>query len=163
MNKTGTKTKARTGHVTDTQHQPERRAGSRGMVRKLMDERTEMLSLYCRLAGVDTAKNGRRHAPTAELLQSFCQVMVDYLAAGHFSLYERMVNGNERRQSLAAQAEQLYPKIAETTQSALDFNDKYDGKNGMELSMAFDDDLSRLGEVLASRIEMEDRLLKLVC
>ncbi len=163
MNKTGMKTKAKTGHATATNPHPERRAGSRDMVRKLMDERTEMLSLYCRLAGVDTAKNGRRHAPTAELLQNFCQVMVDYLAAGHFSLYERMTNGNERRQSLAAQAEQVYPKIAETTQAALDFNDKYDGKNGLELSMAFDNDLNRLGEVLASRIEMEDKLLKLVC
>lgn len=163
MNKTGMKTKAKAGHAAAMKHQPERREGSRDMVRKLMDERTEMLSLYCRLAGVDTAKNGRRHAPAAELLQEFCQVMVDYLAAGHFSLYERMVNGNERRQNLAALAEQVYTRIDETTQAALDFNDKYDGKNGLELSMAFDDDLNRLGEVLASRIEVEDKLLKLVC
>lgn len=163
MNKTGTKTKAKTGHASTVKRLPERRAGSCDMMRKLMDERTEMLALYCRLAGVDTATHGRRHAPTTELLQEFCQVMVDYLAAGHFSLYERMVNGNERRQNLAALAEQVYPRIDETTQAALDFNDKYDGKNGLELSMAFDDDLNRLGEVLASRIEMEDRLLKLVC
>jgi regulator of sigma D len=163
MNKTAVKTRAKTGHAPAAKHHPERRMGSHEMVRKLMDERTEMLVLYCRLAGVDTAKNGRRHAPTAELLQEFCQVMVDYLAAGHFSLYERTVNGNERRQNLAVLAEQIYPKIADTTQAALDFNDKYDGKNGLELSMAFDDDLSRLGEVLASRIETEDKLLKLVC
>lgn len=163
MNKAGTKTKATTGHATAVKHHPERRAGSHGMVRKLMDERTEMLALYCRLAGVDTAKNGRRHAPAAALLQEFCQVMVDYLAAGHFELYDRLVNGTERRRNLAALAEQVYPRIADTTQVALDFNDKYDGKNGLEMSMAFDDDLSRLGEVLASRIEMEDKLLKLVC
>lgn len=163
MNKASTKTKLKTKQASTVKHQPERRAGSRDMVRKLMDERTEMLALYCRLAGVDTTKNGRRHAPAAELLQEFCQVMVDYLAAGHFSLYERMVNGNERRQNLAALAEQIYPRIDETTQAALDFNDKYDGKNGLELSMAFDNDLNRLGEVLASRIEMEDKLLKLVC
>ena len=88
-------------------------------------------------------------------------MMVDYLAAGHFSLYERIVNGNERRQSFAQLADKLYPRIAETTQAALDFNDKYDGKNGQELSMSFDGDLSHLGELLANRIEMEDRLLKL--
>ncbi len=157
MNKASAKTKAKNGHA----HNPERRTGSQGTVRKLIDERTEMLVLFGRLAGLDTAKQGRRHTPDAGLLQEFCQVMVDYLAAGHFELYERLVNGTERRQTLAALAEQVYPKIADTTQTALDFNDKYDGKNGMELSMAFDDDLNRLGEVLASRIEMEDRLLKL--
>lgn len=135
--------------------------GSREMIHKLIDERTEMLALYCRLAGLEPGKNGKRHAPVAKLLQEFCQVMVDYLAAGHFELYERLVNGTERRQSLAALAEQVYPKISETTQAALDFNDKYDGQNGLELSLAFDEDLNRLGEVLASRIEMEDRLLKL--
>lgn len=159
MNKASTKTKTKNRQTPA--HHLERRTGSRGTVQKLMDERTEMLVLFGRLAGLDAAKQGRRHAPAAELLQEFCQVMVDYLAAGHFELYERLVNGTERRRELAALAEQIYPKIADTTQAALDFNDKYDGKNGMELSMAFDDDLNRLGEVLASRIELEDRLLKL--
>jgi len=157
MNKTSAKTK--TKHASD--HQPERRTGSQGMIRKLLDERTEMLVLFGRLAGIDTSKQSRRHAPDTTLLQEFCQVMVDYLAAGHFELYERLVNGTERRQNLATLAEQVYPAIADTTQAALDFNDKYDGKNGMELALGFDEDLNRLGEVLASRIEMEDRLLKL--
>jgi len=159
MSKASAKTKTRNNHAPA--HHPERRTGSQDMIRKLVDERTEMLVLFGRLAGLDTAKQGRRHTPDAGLLQEFCQVMVDYLAAGHFELYERLVNGTERRQNLAVLAEQVYPKIADTTQAALDFNDKYDGKNGMELSMAFDDDLNRLGEVLATRIEMEDRLLKL--
>ncbi len=159
MTKTNIKTTAKGKHAVAPQ--PERRGGSRDLIQKLMSERTEMLVLYCRLAGLDAGKHERRHAPEARLLQEFCQVMVDYLAAGHFSLYERLINGNERRKSLAELAEQIYPRIAETTQAALDFNDKYDGKNGQELSMSFDDDLSRLGELLANRIEVEDRLLKL--
>ncbi len=159
MTKTNMKTTAKGKHAAAPQ--PERRGGSRDLIQKLMSERTEMLVLYCRLAGLDAGKHERRHAPESKLLQEFCQVMVDYLAAGHFSLYERLINGNERRKNLAELAEQIYPRIAETTQAALDFNDKYDGKNGQELSMSFDDDLSRLGELLANRIEVEDRLLKL--
>lgn len=158
MNRTGAKARI---HSKAAGKQPERRAGSRELVQKLISERTEMLVLYCRLAGLDT-KGERRHAPAVKLLQEFCEVMVDYLAAGHFSLYERIVNGNERRMSFAQLAEQLYPRIAEITQVALDFNDKYDGKNGLELAMSFDDDLSHLGELLANRIEMEDRLLKVL-
>lgn len=149
--------------VTPYEEGRERRTGSQQLVQKLISERTEMLALYCRLAGVSLGKQGERHHPATDLLQGFCQLMVDYLAAGHFSLYERILKGTERRQSLAVHADQLYPKIAESTQTALDFNDKYDGKNGLELSLSFDQDLSRLGEVLAARIEMEDRLLKLLC
>lgn len=159
MTRTNMKTTAKGGHAAAPR--PERRGGSRDLIQKLMSERTEMLALFCRLAGLDAEKHERRHAPEAKLLQEFCQVMVDYLAAGHFSLYERLINGNERRKNLAELAGQIYPRIAETTQAALDFNDKYDGKNGQELSMSFDDDLSRLGELLANRIEVEDRLLKL--
>ncbi len=160
MNKTNTKAKAKTKPAPAAGRSSERRDGSRELIQKLMSERAEMLVLYCRLAGLDT-KGERRHAPAIRLLQEFCEVMVDYLAAGHFSLYERVVNGNERRQGFAQLADQGYPRIAETTQAALDFNDKYDGKNGEELSLSFDDDLSDLGELLANRIEVEDRLLKL--
>lgn len=161
MNKSNVKAKTKPKAVLVAGASPERRAGSRELVQKLISERTEMLALYCRLAGLDT-KSERRHAPAVKLLQEFCEVMVDYLAAGHFSLYERIVNGSERRLPFARLADQLYPRIAEITQAALDFNDKYDGKNGLELSMSFDDDLSHLGESLASRIEMEDQLLKVL-
>lgn len=140
----------------------ERRVGSQELAQKLIAERTEMLSLYVQLAGVEPYTNGKnsRAKPAQEVLQKFCQVLVDYIAAGHFSLYERIVNGTERRQQIAALAEKLYPEIANTTESALDFNDKYDCGDHCEITMAFSDDLSHLGEKLAFRIELEDKLIK---
>ena len=80
----------------------ERRTGSQELVQKLVAERTEMLVLYCQLAGLEPFGNGKnsRTKPAQELLQKFCQVLVDYIAAGHFSLYERIVNGTERRQQI---------------------------------------------------------------
>ncbi|MHB8621992.1 MAG: sigma D regulator [Sulfuricaulis sp.] len=140
----------------------DRRLGSQELVQKLVAERTEMLSLYCQLAGLESYTNGKnsRTKPVREVLQKFCQVLVDYIAAGHFSLYERIVNGTERRQQIAALAEKLYPGIANTTESALDFNDKYDCSDNCEIGMAFSDDLSHLGEKIAFRIELEDKLIK---
>jgi regulator of sigma D len=137
----------------------ERRSSSQEVIQKLLAERAEMLVLYCQIAGLDPyGKNGRgKH--TLELLQKFCQVLVDYIAAGHFSLYERVVNGTERRQRVAGLADQLYPRIADTTEAALDFNDKYDCGDHCQIAASFDDDLSRLGEELATRIELEDKLL----
>ena len=141
----------------------ERRTGSQGLVQKLVAERTEMLALYCQLAGLQPyGGNGKtaRGKHAQELLQKFCQVLVDYIAAGHFSLYERIVNGTERRQQISALAEKLYPRIAKSTEAALDFNDKYDCGDHCEIAASFNDDLSRLGEELAARIEIEDQLLR---
>jgi regulator of sigma D len=140
----------------------ERRAGSQELVQKLVAERTEMLSLYCQLAGLEPYGNGKnsRVKHSQELLQKFCQVLVDYIAAGHFSLYERIVNGTERRQQISALAENLYPRIAKSTEAALDFNDKYDCGDHCEIAASFSDDLSRLGEELAARIELEDKLIR---
>ena len=143
----------------NTSKDQERRSSSQEVIQKLLAERTEMLALYCEIAGLAPfGKNGRgKHS--LELLQKFCQVLVDYIAAGHFGLYERVVNGTERRQRIAGLAEQLYPRIADTTEAALDFNDKYDCGDHCQISASFDDDLSRLGEELATRIELEDKLL----
>ena len=140
---------------------PERRTGSQDLVKKLVSERTEMLSLYCQLAGLEPYGNGKsaRGKQVQELLQKFCQVLVDYIAAGHFSLYERIVNGTERRQPIAGLAEKLYPRIATTTEAALDFNDRYDCGDHCEIGLSFSDELSRLGEELAARIEIEDKLI----
>jgi len=140
---------------------PERRTGSQELVKKLVAERTEMLSLYCQLAGLEPYGNGKnaRGKHAQELLQKFCQVLVDYIAAGHFSLYERIVNGTERRQQIAGLAEKLYPRIATTTEAALDFNDRYDCGDHCEIGLSFSDELSRLGEELAARIEIEDKLI----
>ena len=157
-----------TGHkreTTSSSAKPsDRRTGSQELTQKLIAERTEMLALYCQLAGVESYGNGNgknsRGKPTQELLQKFCQVLVDYIAAGHFSLYERIINGTERRQQVAALAEKLYPRIASTTESALDFNDKFDCGDHCEIAMSFTDDLSHLGEELAARIEIEDKLIQ---
>ena len=137
----------------------ERRSSSQEVIQKLMAERTEMLALYCQIAGLDPFGKNSRGKHSLELLQKFCQVLVDYIAAGHFSLYERVVNGTERRQRIAGLADQLYPRIADTTEAALDFNDKYDCGDHCQIAASFDDDLSRLGEELATRIELEDKLL----
>jgi len=140
----------------------DRRAGSREMVRKLLSERTEMFVLYCRLAGLAPYQGKPKNGGVHELLQEFCQVLVDYIAAGHFSLYERIISGTERRKEVADLAAQIYPQIAESTEGALAFNDHYDTDNLFELSASFHEELSKLGEQLALRIELEDKLLKIL-
>ncbi len=137
----------------------DRRSNTRELVEKLLAERSEMLVLYYRAAGLDSESHSE---PLDKAVQSFCQLLVDYIAAGHFTLYDRIVQREERRQPLAAVAEKIYPEIAATTSAALDFNDKYENSEKVRSSSQLTDDLSELGELLATRIELEDKLLQLL-
>ena len=135
---------------------------SSDVVEKLLTERKEMLMLYCRMAGVEPYPTDKNSESVQKMLQKFCQVLIDYIAAGHFGLYERIINGQERRRSVADEAERLYPRIAESTQIAVDFNDKYDCEDYCDISEDFESDLSYLGEQLANRIELEDQLINVL-
>lgn len=134
----------------------DRREGTREMVRKLLDERQQMLSMFCRVAGLEPYK-GR--GPDLEVLQEFCALLVDYFAFCHFEIYERIVDGRERRSQVLEIAREVYPRIAEASEVAVDFNDKYDETDHPLDLHQLDHDLGRLGEELAVRIEMEDRII----
>jgi len=135
----------------------ERRLGSQDLVAKLVTERTEMLVTYCRLAGIEPYSASDKSVQT--LLQEFCQILVDYVAAGHFAVYERILEGKERRQEVSVIAAEVYERIAQSTDMALDFNDKYDCEDHCTALDSLSKDLSKLGEEIALRIELEDKLL----
>ncbi len=134
----------------------ERRTSTTNMVDKWLAERQDMLVMYCQLAG--TAPFTPEHSEK-QLLRTFCQVLVDYMAFGHFEIYERITSGGERRGEVLRVAEEVYPRIAEVTEFAVAFNDKYDISDHEQSMDKLDSDLSVLGEELASRIELEDRLI----
>lgn len=135
----------------------DRREGTRGMIRKLLNERQEMLTMFCRVAGLEPYNDA---TPGADVLQDFCQVLIDYSAFGHFEIYERIVAGRERRSQVVAVAREVYPRIAEASEVAVEFNDKYDASDHKLDLHQLDRDLSKLGEELAVRIEMEDRIIQ---
>jgi regulator of sigma D len=133
----------------------ERRKSSEDYIRDMLKERRELLSLLFQTSamGAKVAK------PEDILLEDFCQTLVDYIAAGHFSLYERITGKRERRQTVADQAMQAYPQIAQTTDIALQFNERYaNGAEGMDRDI-LQQDLSQLAEALTLRMELEDRLI----
>jgi regulator of sigma D len=77
----------------------------------------------------------------------------------HFEIYERIIDGLERRGKVVDVAREVYPRISEASEVAVEFNDKYDeADHDLDLSQ-LDADLSKLGEELAVRIEMEDRII----
>ena len=140
----------------------ERRDRTRIELKNLVNDRTEMLSQYCLLAGTgDTHDSANQELENDNiLLQEFCENLIDYLAKGHFELYQRINDGEERRQDIINLAHEFYPRIAETTNYAVDFNDEYD--KSLQNPGTFDhygERLSKLGEELAIRFELEDKLI----
>lgn len=138
-------------------HKTDRRERTHELVRKLLRERQEMLTMFCRVAGLEPFTDKK---PSVNVLQEFCQVLVDYSAFGHFEIYERIVSGRERRARVVEVAREVYPRIAEASEVAVEFNDKYDASDHSLDLHELDQDLSRLGEELAVRIEMEDRIVQ---
>ena len=141
---------------SEVQEQRDRRSGTRSLIDKMLSERQRMLVLYERLAGVEPYAD---EMPNDALLEEFSQILVDYIASGHFGLYERISEGKERRRGIVDLAEELYPRIANTTRVAVEFNDVCEKSNGERISGNLSSMLSKLGEELAVRIELEDQLI----
>ena len=140
----------------EVQEQSDRRSGTRSIIDKMLSERQKMLVLFERCAGVERYADER---PDDELLQKFSQILVDYIASGHFGLYERISEGKERRRGIVKLAQELYPRIADTTQVVVEFNDVYERSNGEDINGKMMKMLSKLGEELAVRIDLEDQLI----
>ncbi len=136
--------------------QTDRRVQTRELVKKLVAERKEMLVLFCRAAGLGSVVNDE---PVDDVVQRFCEVLIDYVAAGHFTLYDRIAAGKERRNRVREVAAQVYPRLSATTDAALEFNDTYSAAGTVTDMNKLAHDLSRLGEHIAARIELEDQLL----
>jgi regulator of sigma D len=92
-------------------------------------------------------------------LEELCQLLMDYTAFGHFELYRRISEGDERRKQVLDVARDVYPRISDITNATVEFNDKYDTSKYQLKLETLPDDLSQLGEQLAERMELEDRLV----
>ena len=147
---------------TATVENIDRRTRLTETINSLIQLRQEMFVSYCQLAGVSAFDRRMVEQPVAQSdqLRSFCQVMVDYTAMGHFEVYQRIIDGKERRIAVKEVAAKVYPGIADTTNFLVDFNDKYVDFKGTEEEMDdLDTDLSKLGEVIAVRGDLEDQIL----
>ena len=134
-----------------TDNTVERRQSAEQLINSMINERNQLLALLFQATRMDTIDK--------EFLEEFCQILVDYIAAGHFILYDRILEKRERRKSIVELAEKIYPEIDKYTQVALDFNEKYNSVDEALKNQSLKNDISLLGESLTARIELEDRLI----
>lgn len=134
--------------------------GSHNAIDNWLNERQEVLVSYCQLAGLPPFENANKALPNSGQIQSFCQLLMDYVSTGHFEVYDKIVlQSKQQNPNKKAIADELYPKISKTTDIALQFNDKY-AENTNEVLNDFDDSLSALGQFLEERFSLEDKFIE---
>ncbi len=136
----------------------ERWGGVSVMIDRWLNERKDLLVLFCGLSNKDSTDTREEREAN---LRRFCQILVDYVSAGHFEVYQQLLkegkeSGDPEGVSLA---EVQYKTIDATTEVILDFNDKYQETDDLG---TLNDDLSKLGECLATRFEAEDNMIEIL-
>ncbi|MDH4570420.1 sigma D regulator [Pseudomonas sp. BN414] len=139
------------------QNAQERWGGVHQLIDRWLQERHELVRVYSSLSEKPQAPSAN-----AEALQRFCEVLLDYVSAGHFEVYEQLLNeakafGDQRGLDLA---KQIYPRIEAITEVALAFNDRCD--NGDSRDICLTSDLKNLGQLLHERFELEDCLIEVL-
>lgn len=144
---------------TSTPVKTERRQQASQLIAELQNERQEVWSLYCHVAEL---KPFTANDTVKKQLTKFSQLLVDYVSLGHFGVYERILAGTERRQSVLSVAKAIYPEFSSITEAVISFNDKYEKIDEINSFDDLEQDLSALGESLAQRIVLEDQLCGLM-
>lgn len=136
----------------------ERWGGVSNIIDRWLQERKDLLVVFCKLTA---QKPEDFDEETEHHLRQLCQILVDYVSAGHFGVYEQLIkeardlDDNEGLDK----AKIHYQEIDKTTEKILDFNDKYQETDDLTSLVP---DLSTLGEALASRFESEDMMIDLL-
>ena len=137
----------------------ERWEGVQKLIERWLADRQELVVLYCSVSGVNSlAADCSR---STQKIKQFCQILMDYASAGHFEVYDQLVQEAEKYEDGSeVLLQQLYPRIAITTEAILKFNDIFDTDEHCEQAIdSLRDELSALGEHLTNRFAYEDQLI----
>ena len=120
-------------------------------VAELLEERKQLLALFCELAGLEN--------PEPALLQRFCQLLMDYASLWQFEIHDLLLRTEGNHVRARKMLEQYQPLVLQAGDAALEFNDRYDASDHLLDLSDVENRLSRLGETLATRFDAEDRII----
>ena len=121
-----------------------------------LDERKELLVQYCRLAGLPPFERPDKALPSSRDINAFCEILMDYVSAGHFEIYDKIVSDSDDM----GQEETTFPQFSASTDAALSFNDKYANLSDEHELQGFVVNLAALGQQMEERFSFEDELIQ---
>lgn len=143
--------------MLDTCTIEERWSGVNDMIERWLEERQKLIVEFCAVGGVHEDGTAEK---IHESLQKFCQHIVDYFCTGHFEVYYQLLREAEEFQDGSAKiAKALLPELEKNTSEAMVFNDSYANASADKNLDDLPQELSKLGELMELRFEIEDRLI----
>ncbi|PCH62883.1 MAG: hypothetical protein COC19_02245 [SAR86 cluster bacterium] len=128
------------------------------MVKRWMQQRIELTHDFETL--VSPKFEGDQSKYLADALSAFNQTLVDYVSAGHFEIYNELINeAREYNDGSLSNGIDLCKSIEHSTDLALAFNDKYAASAELVLER-LPRDITELGNMLNRRFELEDQLIQ---
>ncbi len=144
--------------MLETCSKEERWAGVEEIIERWLQARQALIVEFCAVSGVHQYTP---NTPRSKLrLQKFSQLLVDYVSVGHFEVYYQLIReAEEFRDGSDQLGKALLPLISESTEDALSFNDNYATADCDKITPGLSENLSKLGETMVSRFDIEDQLI----
>ncbi|MGK0441064.1 MAG: regulator of sigma D [Pseudohongiellaceae bacterium] len=143
--------------MLDTCTKEERWSGVEEMITRWLEERQQLIVEFCAAGG---AQENETRQELNERLKKFCQTLVDYVCAGHFEVYYQLIReAEEFKDGSANIAQNLLPELKENTNITMTFHDQFAEANNETDTSELSNQLSKLGETIELRFEIEDRLI----
>lgn len=131
------------------------------LVRRWLEERQSLIVLMMGLG--EHAQGQTDTIPLYERVQAFCEVLMDYVSAGYFEVYDELLaEGEAQGRKVLADGQALLQKLQPTLDAIIGFNDLHDDPEDAEVLDGLPHELSRLGLVLEERFQIEDRMIALL-
>jgi regulator of sigma D len=121
----------------------ERWGGVHLLIDRWLQERHELINAFDQLR-VENSDDARK------ALVRLCELLLDYVSAGHFEIYEQLIGEAE-----------AFGDERGITEVALAFNDRCDQGDCLN-SPGLEGELQRLGQLLQERFELEDCLIEVL-
>jgi len=137
---------------------PEKKQQAYQLIAELQNERQEVWSLYCHIAELIPFSANRT---VRKKLVRFSEILIDYVSLGHFGVCEYLLAAADKSDPALSVVRKIDLALSASTEAAVSFNDKYDSNAAIILDN-LKQDLSVLGESLAARSDLEDRLCELM-
>lgn len=144
--------------MLDTCSKEERWNAVEQIIERWLQSRQALIVEFCAVSGVHQYTPNTQRSKLR--LQKFCQLLVDYVSAGHFEIYYELIREAEVFQDGSDKlGKALLPLIDESTEISLNFNDTYATADCDKVIPGLSETLSQLGETMVSRFDIEDQLI----
>lgn len=128
------------------------------LVQRWLAERQSLIVQMIELGGGSSP--GATASSLPERVQAFCEILMDYVSAGHFEVYDELLAEVEKQGSeCLADSQALLQRLQPTTDAVIRFNDIYEDPRDTEALAWLSHELSILGPELENRFAIEDRML----